>query len=1309
MGPGENDSIHADMRKTIITALFVAAGWHLALAAGVMIDRSDRQSCWFTVQIPAATMAAAGEGRTQVIIDGYAPDVAPGQPAAPSKFVFLAVPEGARVTLRTEPGGFEDHDGVRLAPQPRLVPDGEPGMGRFEFREDRAAYAKPGLAPAPLAELVAVEPLRQLMVARIRINPVQYDPAAGRVRVYKSVRVMVGWDQPSGGDRPVSDPAFEKVYSSLLLNYGQAGNWARRPAETPLKDGDPFDQSARWFRIPIVKEGLYRLDHGYLMRHGVDPATVDPRTIKLFNGGSMALPKSYDQPYPDTMSQVAIRVKGEEDGRFDPGDEIVFYGQDLAGWKKNSALVTPQYRNPYCDTNVYWLAWGGPTGLRMASVDGEPSDPGALVPVSFTDTVHIESDAYNPFNSGEIWYWLNMQRGSTEQTKDYALSFHLPEPYSGECRVKISYRAAKSGWHRLRWGMNGGFTRDLRWYGDPLGSDLSDTASFAAAAASNSLNLELVKATADTSDAVHFNWFEAAYRRGFRAENRSIKFRVDSTGHLRHRVKLTGLASDSALILEISDPARPAMIATSRLYPAYAEFEDGWRRGNRYLAAAPEAWLAPPAMSEYSPQRLRSAFLDARYLMIVPDELWAAAQRLASDHGRDAGLQPLRLAKLSWVYNEFGFGLRQPAAIRNFLKYLYLASNRTSPAYCLLFGNGNYDYKHIDRSSTHVNYIPCCQGDNLGFVLQEYHFTAYDDWFAHVDSTAYPQFSLARLPAMGVSEAGTMADKIIGYRTTLGAWRNKAILMADDNKEREAPDPLGWTHVIQTEAISNSSLPPYFDRIKVYGIEYPLVGGEKPAAREALRKAWNDGASVVNFIGHGNYFIWGHEQYLSGEEVPYLSCGDKLPFVLTASCGISRFDRINYRCINSALVALQQGGAIATLGDMREGDSPGNFMLNQSVYAAIFQDSLDLGQSVFTAKYRTQSVSFNNRPYVLLGDPGIYLGNPKAAVTLEPSSDTLLGRGRYRVRGSISRPEGAGSGQVLVRVFDIPNFVDSSGVDYYQPGKVVAQGMATVAGDSFVYTFNVPDMYYSSPRPGCRISAYAWGTGYDGAGATSDILWLGGLDTTRANDHAGPAISLWTGESEVKEGDYITGSGGLAVRISDPLGINIAPGVPEGEIRIWLDNEPYQDLGQSFVYDLDSDSSGRAEYSPRLSQGTHSLIIRAYDCFGNYTTLRRSFRVADESSSLEMVYNYPNPAADGTQFTFQLPEAADVTIKVFTVAGRLIKTIKAPGLGAGYRQVSWDCRDEAGDRLANGVYLYKVSMRGESREESKYSKLVIMR
>lgn len=94
------------------------------------------------------------------------------------------------------------------------------------------------------------------------------------------------------------------------------------------------------------------------------------------------------------------------------------------------------------------------------------------------------------------------------------------------------------------------------------------------------------------------------------------------------------------------------------------------------------------------------------------------------------------------------------------------------------------------------------------------------------------------------------------------------------------------------------------------------------------------------------------------------------------------------------------------------------------------------------------------------------------------------------------------------------------------------------------------------------------------------------------------------------------------------------------------------------------------------------------------------------------VYNYPNPFANETYFTFRLSQIPDeVKIRIYTVAGRLIKEItkKASELNYDLNKVFWDGKDEDGDTIANGTYLYKMIMKDADKVESVTQKLVIVK
>jgi len=77
------------------------------------------------------------------------------------------------------------------------------------------------------------------------------------------------------------------------------------------------------------------------------------------------------------------------------------------------------------------------------------------------------------------------------------------------------------------------------------------------------------------------------------------------------------------------------------------------------------------------------------------------------------------------------------------------------------------------------------------------------------------------------------------------------------------------------------------------------------------------------------------------------------------------------------------------------------------------------------------------------------------------------------------------------------------------------------------------------------------------------------------------------------------------------------------------------------------------------------------------------------------VFNYPNPFARETEFTFRhnQPASLSVALKIYTVAGRLINSFETITGGDLFVRIPWDGRDRDGDEVANGVYLYKIVAR----------------
>jgi hypothetical protein len=132
-----------------------------------------------------------------------------------------------------------------------------------------------------------------------------------------------------------------------------------------------------------------------------------------------------------------------------------------------------------------------------------------------------------------------------------------------------------------------------------------------------------------------------------------------------------------------------------------------------------------------------------------------------------------------------------------------------------------------------------------------------------------------------------------------------------------------------------------------------------------------------------------------------------------------------------------------------------------------------------------------------------------------------------------------------------------------------------------------------------------------------------------------------------------------------------------------------------------TDNDFRLEYQPKnLSDGTYTLQVKGKDISGNASgtePYRISFEVVN-ASSVTHFYPYPNPFSTKTRFVFTLTgsEVPDqIKVQVMTVTGKVIREITQDELGPVHignniSAYAWDGTDEFGDKLANGVYLYRV-------------------
>ncbi|MBP1646931.1 MAG: hypothetical protein H6Q30_376, partial [Bacteroidetes bacterium] len=267
--------------------------------------------------------------------------------------------------------------------------------------------------------------------------------------------------------------------------------------------------------------------------------------------------------------------------------------------------------------------------------------------------------------------------------------------------------------------------------------------------------------------------------------------------------------------------------------------------------------------------------------------------------------------------------------------------------------------------------------------------------------------------------------------------------------------------------------------------------------------------------------------------------------------------------------------------------------------------------------------------------------------------------------------------------------------DYMATGGTIFRGENSITNGKFHASFVVPrDVSFADSSARGRMLVYFSNNTVDGAGIT-DNFRIGAPDSVRTGDQQGPSISIYLDTRSFRPGDMVSEKPTLIVDLVDSNGINTSNSGIGHRIEAWINNSTQStDVTESYSSKLDDYMEGSVQYQlNNLPQGRNTLRVRAWDSYNNSATAETFFDVASSDYlTLTDVMNYPNPFGSSTLFTFRQNQTGllNVTVKIYTVAGRLIQTITTTSSGESFVRVPWDGRDRDGDILANGVYFYKV-------------------
>ncbi|RMH74121.1 MAG: hypothetical protein D6675_00845 [Gemmatimonadetes bacterium] len=1263
-----------------------------------------------------------------------------GEPQLPAQRINVAIPPNSDVTVQIVDIQTHQRTGIRIPP-----------AGANPIEPNPAIYQTDHLFPAQwLTSAVSV--FRQQHFAKILLFPVRYHPMTERAVLLDRMTFEIRFQ---GADRmeshvTKSDPAYEAVYRSMFLNYEQGKAWRTLPP-TPLRQNDdPFSEGVEWFKIHITKTGMIKLTYDLLDAAGVPVNSLVPQTLRIYYGGGRVLPEDLLATPPE-FQQIPVRVIGDADNSFDPGDALIFWGEAVDGFAVNPQRELEHYDHRYANENAYWLTYGV-TDQRLQMDERLTTEPVQFTDITATPMVrHWEENAeFLPQLWGRehlwwAWHYIPQRLRGGEGVPDtsyFTLDINHPDPAQvATLNLKMygmrDRKVSTSVTHHIFVYLNDALLGEREWvttgsgYSGVLSTMPNPEFPIPAGVLRDGANqLRIVHphdiVPQSNPDNQYIDYFQLYYNQQLRARDNQLHFwsPADVTGAVRYR--LSGWDTDEVDIYEIRSAFEVVKVLpnvnSGGIIEFYADNDQPYDK--QYLLLTPDQYHIPTieAVERVSLANLRQEPTGAgetSYLIISYPDFVGNVQPLVENCLADK--YSVVLATLDDVYNEFSWGLPDVTAIRNFVRYAYDHWENRPPEYVLLVGDGDYDFRGF-TGQDQAEMPPYYENDE--FDLED--IVPVDDWFVSVSGDD-PDLAIGRIPASSRGEVDIIVDKIVQYRRNpeYGLWRNTIIMAADDESEKEEEDPIGLRHVQDTEKmVANPSdqirvVPYLLDKQKIYMTEYNLApGGTKPDASAALIEAWNAGGLVVNWIGHGNYEVWAHERLFHGSDVTKLRNGYRLPVMSSFSCDVGRFD--GQDCMAEKLLRASQGGAVGCVASARLATSNANYQLNKNFYAALFSEVREVGKALLTGKENTGGNDRNKKRYMYFGDPSMPLGMVRSFISLHDLAGRTFAKGDTVVlRGTINDFSNFdGTVSILVRDTAIEKEYanihnQSRTVTYTLPGQRIYQGDVEVINGEFEAPFIVP-MNARSGELG-RITVYAWDevNRLEAAGYADSVHFAGFNPHTPA-DTTGPDVVLYYQGRPLGPGEALPAGATLAAVLSDIHGINMT-GEEGRQIALRFDDQGWIDVSSDFRYDLNSFQQGTVSFTldPTLEEGRHQLMFRVSDNFGNVTETHFDIRVsADVALDVSHVYNYPNPFEDETQFVGLLHSNevlnTEILIQIFTVAGRKIREIHTT-----YRAdefPTWDGRDDDGDEVANGTYIYKFIVTTSGGEQvEKIGKAVVLR
>ena len=1136
---------------------------------------------------------------------------------------------------------------------------------------------------------------------------------------------------------------YSKVTNIVFEVLGGRNNQAK---DTNFTIQNSVLAQGNWFKFKVNETGVYRLDRNFFTKLGI-PNDVDPRTIKVYGYGGDMLPLANSENLHFDLPEVAIQFQGEQDGTLNDSDYALFYGVGTKGWSAENAT----HLNLYSNDAYYYVTYGGTVGKRMQAY----IEPAGAATVNYTDYIARSYDEKNIENIVQLsrkTFGENFGQSFSKQivlqtpmlnsSKPATIGVNVAAISQNQSFFNIALNNQQIGTQPVN-GRSSSVLGGEGYFSHQMNLN-SETNNFTI-----TFNNNGVPSARGFLDFVAIDYYK--HLAGY---NKQFKFNFsDAISQVGVGSFQINSAQSITQVWDVTDrynaTFKPNAAATINFKMPLGELRE-------YVAVDQNDFYAPADAPnpKVVNQNLKGTILsggNVDYIIITTNELVSAANRLANLHKAQSNLN-VKVVPLDVIYNEFSSGQQDIVAIRNFIRYVYFAGNQTLK-YVNLMGDASTNY--FETSSNLVPIFHYLQSNLSNLSSQNFNdwsTFATDDFYALLDETEGTfssqdyrgiDISIGRMPVTSVQEANAMISKIEQYlsKDNAGRWKNVYTALADDV---DSGSDVGLQEALNQMADELVESKPYFNVKKVIADSYQqqvVAGGPRyPKAKEDFLNGINNGSLVASYLGHGSATGLGGERYFEIPDIEKLNNIDKYPLFVIMTCDFTRFDDPSQKSGGEYLYLREKSGAIGIYATTRKiGISNAEEVTKVGAKWLFDYDNNLPDTTMAEALMNTKNENFSESGMIaFIGDPALKLAIPKPNIVIthvneepiENFTNSLRALDRVKLRGQVTTESGQVisnfNGNLAVQMFDknqekttLVNDGVGSPMTFTTLGETVFRGNASVTNGGFEIEFVVPKDIKIAVGEG-KASFYAVKESnvlddYTGANTT---IKIGGVNENAAEDNKPPQIKLFMNDETFISGGITNNSPLFLAHLEDENGMNTASGIGHDMVAI-LDGDENNPIVMNEFYETEPNNfmKGFINYPfSNLKEGLHTITFKGWDVYNNLATATLDFVVAaDTGLVLDRVLNYPNPFVDYTEFWFQHNrpnETLQAQVQILTVTGKIVKTINQTIVSDGIlsKDIKWDGRDDFGDRIGKGVYIYRLKVKStvSGQQAEKIEKLVIL-